>query len=1174
MNSEKLKETIANIVKEESEYQVFFRKALEKAGKSITDMSDEEKKAFFNKIDATWDSKGEKNEGNAFGAAVVAAKKAGEDEFEVGGKTFKVEESTIESVVTEGAGTEAMGIAAFTGTRGDAVQKFIDDNKLDAKKLFNYVKVGKLKERMDFVTALVGNPGNKIQKMIISKFGMKESVNEAANSKGYKPKNDFGARIVQAIDTNIKEANPKYLKKDGVDNAKILEYGKSFFDVVRNGIKAAFKFNYKIHPDVEFPMRRPKGNYFWFDSKEDMEKYLKKFLSDLKKLDAMIVNYQKKPTLKAQQEICDFWNFEVMVGSSQTGAMGPGIARSDRSGQSMYESVNEGVGTIALGVAGGLLLLKLLKVVAKKVVGTIGMNVPLPKEKLHQTTDEVFKQAIFTGGKLNILNYIALKSVIKEMIDKGEITKLSQIVKAFEKASKEGVKQESVTESKLPAGIEQKMKQAIQKIEDAKLNPTQKLELLLKMIDSLGIGKSQLGTMTSKIKSKMESVTESHFKVGDKVKMSHGGVGVVKSLDKEDGADDEKYYGVQLPNGEIHKHSPNELSLVNEGVSSTDMDKIKGAVEAASSFMSVGSELKKLGMKYTFATEPLPIYIIQPTPNNKVAIVNKKYASKPDFVVGDIAVGIMEGKLNEEEIKWNAVENAIINFLKMNTKILDKRVKDRDTDGVKGGLKSIISGLTNAQRNLKLESVNELKKLPNGNFSIKKGYNTFADYEKNAKPGDTILKYDKRGGMIKTFVSGSELHQNAKKYLSKVHSIVGDKVNLSLFGKQGIATVPDYEKKEVGVLVLESVNEAKFKVLASFGGYDLIEAPTEKDMIISKNGKKVGKLTKISKYLKDDIKSFINMVKSDKLGESVNESKKMFSVHSHSAGSKKFNIDVYDGRKNKDGSPFIGTVTANHSLELKDKIQAYKSKGYTQVDNVGKKLGIKYKTESVNEEITVGKMVKVDNPHWEAALGKKGPFKRKVKMIDGDNVFFTDGSNSSMKYIKEDAAVNEGVKLSLVDPNTNKFIKTLSLDRTYREAEKEIETLNRRLSPSQKTKGLYWKVTSIGESVNEYSVNKKFGSKYDIGAGSMGSGTTFWNRKEEEFGDYKKIAHVSDSGKVTFYDKTLPSAVKQHIEDYVKTQKESVNEGRAFINAARKAKLEGKTEFEFNGKKYPVTIKD
>jgi hypothetical protein len=66
--------------------------------------------------------------------------------------------------------------------------------------------------------------------------------------------------------------------------------------------------------------------------------------------------------------------------------------------------------------------------------------------------------------------------------------------------------------------------------------------------------------------------------------------------------------------------------------------------------------------------------------------------------------GVANESVNEEEIKWNAVENAIINFLKMNTKILDKRVKDRDTDGVKGGLKSIISGLTNAQRSLKLES--------------------------------------------------------------------------------------------------------------------------------------------------------------------------------------------------------------------------------------------------------------------------------------------------------------------------------------------------------------------------------------------------------------------------------------------------------------------------------------
>jgi hypothetical protein len=59
--------------------------------------------------------------------------------------------------------------------------------------------------------------------------------------------------------------------------------------------------------------------------------------------------------------------------------------------------------------------------------------------------------------------------------------------------------------------------------------------------------------------------------------------------------------------------------------------------------------------------------------------------------------------INEEDINWGATENAIINFLKANTKILDKRVKDRDTDGVKKGLQSIIDGLTNAQRSLKLK---------------------------------------------------------------------------------------------------------------------------------------------------------------------------------------------------------------------------------------------------------------------------------------------------------------------------------------------------------------------------------------------------------------------------------------------------------------------------------------
>ena len=62
ITKERLKELVKEVMTEESEYQAFFQKALDKAGKDINSMSDEEKKSFFNKIDSAWNGKGEKNE--------------------------------------------------------------------------------------------------------------------------------------------------------------------------------------------------------------------------------------------------------------------------------------------------------------------------------------------------------------------------------------------------------------------------------------------------------------------------------------------------------------------------------------------------------------------------------------------------------------------------------------------------------------------------------------------------------------------------------------------------------------------------------------------------------------------------------------------------------------------------------------------------------------------------------------------------------------------------------------------------------------------------------------------------------------------------------------------------------------------------------------------------------
>jgi len=114
--------------------------------------------------------------------------------------------------ITEAASKEAMGIAGFTGTRGDAVQNFIDTHKINAGKLFNFVKKGKLSDRMDLVTAIAGKPGNPIQKKMIKMFG--ESVTEG--------------KKVFSVNPGIGKVKYSISSHDGVKKHKD---GSDFFDI-------------------------------------------------------------------------------------------------------------------------------------------------------------------------------------------------------------------------------------------------------------------------------------------------------------------------------------------------------------------------------------------------------------------------------------------------------------------------------------------------------------------------------------------------------------------------------------------------------------------------------------------------------------------------------------------------------------------------------------------------------------------------------------------------------------------------------------------------------------------------------------------------------------------------------------------------------------------------------
>ena len=187
MTRAELKETLRNIMNEESEYQVFFKNALEKAGKSITDMSDEEKKEFFNKIDAAWDGKGEKNEelvGNQkkldvdgdgeIEASDLAALRAGETK----------EESVTESTINESPSSEEIRIAMLAVSKQKKYRRVttsaaVNDLMNSLEVIARDIKNGKIKDESVNESSKDYDYADELQKET-------EKVLKGKNIKGWK----------------------------------------------------------------------------------------------------------------------------------------------------------------------------------------------------------------------------------------------------------------------------------------------------------------------------------------------------------------------------------------------------------------------------------------------------------------------------------------------------------------------------------------------------------------------------------------------------------------------------------------------------------------------------------------------------------------------------------------------------------------------------------------------------------------------------------------------------------------------------------------------------------------------------------------------------------------------------------------------------------------------------
>jgi hypothetical protein len=175
-----------------------------------------------------------------------------------------------------------------------------------------------------------------------------------------------------------------------------------------------------------------------------------------------------------------------------------------------------------------------------------------------------------------------------------------------------------------------------------------------------------------------------------------------------------------------------------------------------------------------------------------------------------------ESVVNEEikEKDWKTIYNVFVKFLKANTKALEIRVMMRDEAATKKAIESIISGLTNAQRSLKLESVNEAPKKLKHTIS-KKEWSKIPKYNKHIGMDGVhyIMKYDDKIG---TYLQGVQIvdesvNEASVSKLHKDHTKVVEMIQQHLEKYKSSKGTPQAEKH---VSELKKLNAVKKKIEA------------------------------------------------------------------------------------------------------------------------------------------------------------------------------------------------------------------------------------------------------------------------------------------------------------------------------------------------------------------------
>lgn len=157
-----------------------------------------------------------------------------------GGKGMIVKSNKPVGVkVNEVASRTAMEIGGLTGMNKDAIQKFVDDNKLDIEKVYQFVKKGKLADRMKLVSAIAGKPNNSVQKKMVKQFS--ESLIKEAKVK-------LGKDVVNfRVSPNVKDVGLTLLAASSNDLDKLQ-------DAITNDVDVKSELLKMLEKQLKLPM--------------------------------------------------------------------------------------------------------------------------------------------------------------------------------------------------------------------------------------------------------------------------------------------------------------------------------------------------------------------------------------------------------------------------------------------------------------------------------------------------------------------------------------------------------------------------------------------------------------------------------------------------------------------------------------------------------------------------------------------------------------------------------------------------------------------------------------------------------------------------------------------------------------------------------------------------------